>query len=39
MSADVYLINPKGAWEIIYDVKQLLEPARVAEDIENVLHE
>jgi protein SCO1/2 len=38
-SADVYLINPKGAWEIIYDVKQLQEPARVAEDIENVLHE
>jgi protein SCO1/2 len=38
-SADVYLINPKGAWEIIYDVQQLQESARVAEDIENVLHE
>jgi protein SCO1 len=38
-SADVYLINPKGAWEIIYDVRQLQEPARVAKDIENVLHE
>lgn len=38
-SADVYLINPKGAWEIIYDVKQLQEPARVAQDIEDVLHE
>jgi protein SCO1 len=38
-SADVYMINPKGAWEIIYDVQQLQEPARVAEDIEKVLHE
>jgi protein SCO1/2 len=38
-SANVYLINPKGAWEIIYDVQQLQEPARVAKDIENVLHE
>jgi protein SCO1 len=38
-SADVYLINPKGAWEIIYDVKQLQEPAKVAADIESVLHQ
>jgi protein SCO1 len=38
-SANVYLINPKGAWEIIYDVQQLREPAKVAADIETVLHE
>jgi protein SCO1 len=38
-SADVYLINPKGAWEMIYDVQQLGESAKVAADIESVLHE
>jgi protein SCO1/2 len=38
-SADVYLINPEGAWEIIYDIQQLRESAKVAADIETVLHE
>jgi len=36
-SANVYLINPKGAWEIIYDFQQLHEPARVAADIASIL--
>jgi cytochrome oxidase Cu insertion factor (SCO1/SenC/PrrC family) len=38
-SANIYLINPKGEWEIIYDVQQLQEPAKVAADIESILHE
>lgn len=37
-SANVYLVNPKGEWEIIYDVQQLQEPEKVAADIENILH-
>jgi protein SCO1/2 len=37
-SANVYLVNPKGEWEIIYDVQQLQEPEKVAEDIGNILH-
>ncbi|MBV8414433.1 MAG: SCO family protein [Verrucomicrobia bacterium] len=37
-SANVYLINPKGEWELIYDFQQLQEPAKVAADIENILH-
>jgi protein SCO1/2 len=37
-SANVYLVNPKGEWEMIYDVQQLQEPAKVAADIENTLH-
>jgi cytochrome oxidase Cu insertion factor (SCO1/SenC/PrrC family) len=36
-SANVYLVNPKGEWEIIYDFQQLQEPAKVAADIENIL--
>ena len=38
-SANVYLVNPKGECEIIYDVQQLQEPAKVAADIETILHE
>jgi cytochrome oxidase Cu insertion factor (SCO1/SenC/PrrC family) len=38
-SANIYLINPKGEWEIIYDVQRLQEPAKVAADIESILHE
>ena len=37
-SANIYLVNPKGEWEIIYDVQQLQEPEKVAADIENILH-
>jgi protein SCO1/2 len=36
-SANVYLVNPKGEWELIYDFQQLQEPAKVAADIENIL--
>jgi protein SCO1/2 len=38
-SANVYLVNPKGEWEIIYDFQQLQDPAKVAADIENILHQ
>jgi protein SCO1 len=37
-STDVYLVNPKGEWELIYDFQQLQEPAKVATDIGNILH-
>ena len=37
-STNVYLVNPKGEWELIYDFQQLQEPAKVAADIHNVLH-
>ena len=37
-SANIYLVNPKGEWEIIYDVQQLQEPEKVATDIENILY-
>jgi protein SCO1 len=38
-SANIYLINPKGEWELIYNVQQLQQPAKVAADIESILHE
>jgi protein SCO1/2 len=38
-SANVYLINPKGEWEIIYDVQQLQETAKVAADIDSILQQ
>jgi protein SCO1 len=37
-STNVYLVNPKGEWELIYDFQQLQGPAKVAADIENILH-
>ena len=37
-SSNVYLVNPKGQWELIYDFQQLQEPAKVAADIDNILH-
>ncbi|MBV8276421.1 MAG: SCO family protein [Verrucomicrobia bacterium] len=37
-STNVYLVNPKGEWELIYDFQQLQEPAKVAADIDNALH-
>jgi protein SCO1 len=37
-SANLYLINPKGEWEILYDPPQLQRPEKVAADIEHVLH-
>lgn len=37
-SANVYLVNPKGEYELIYDYQQMQEPAKVAADIVNVLH-
>ena len=37
-SADVYWVSPKGEWELIYDFQQLQEPAKVAADIDNILH-
>lgn len=36
-SANIYLVNPKGEWELIYDFKQLQEPSRVASDINYIL--
>ena len=36
-SANVYLVNPKGEWELIYDFKQLQEPSKVASDINYIL--
>jgi len=36
-SANIYLVNPKGEWELIYDFKQLQEPSRVASDIDYIL--
>lgn len=37
-SASIYLINPKGEWEILYDVQQLQQSEKVAADIEYLLH-
>jgi protein SCO1 len=36
-SANIYLVNPQGDWELIYDFKQLQEPARVASDVNYIL--
>jgi protein SCO1/2 len=36
-SANIYLVNPKGEWELIYDFKQLQEPSKVASDINYIL--
>jgi protein SCO1 len=36
-SANIYLVNPKGEWELIYDFQQLQEPAKVASDINYIL--
>jgi protein SCO1/2 len=36
-SANIYLVNPKGDWELIYDFEQLQEPARVASDVNYIL--
>jgi protein SCO1/2 len=37
-SANIYLINPKGEWELIYDAQKLEQPEKVAVDIERVGH-
>jgi protein SCO1/2 len=37
-SSNVYLISPKGDWELIYDVQQLEQPEKVAADIKSILH-
>jgi protein SCO1/2 len=36
-SANIYLVNPEGDWELIYDFQQLQEPAKVASDINYIL--
>jgi protein SCO1/2 len=36
-SANIYLVNPKGEWELIYDYEQLQEPSKVASDINYIL--
>lgn len=37
-SSNIYLVNPKGEWEIVYDAQQLQQPKKVAADIEHVVH-
>lgn len=36
-SSNVYLVNPKGQWELIYDFQQLQQASKVASDINYIL--
>jgi protein SCO1 len=37
-SSDVYLVNPKGQWELIYDFQQLQQASKVASDVDYILN-
>lgn len=37
-SANAYLVNPKGEWELIYGSEQLQQAVNIVTDIENILH-
>lgn len=37
-SSNVYLVNPKGQWELIYDFQQLQQASKVASDIDYILN-
>lgn len=38
-SANAYLVNPRGEWQLIYGSGQLQQAANVATDIESILHQ
>jgi protein SCO1 len=37
-SSNVYLVNPKGQWELIYDFQQLQQAPKVASDVDYILN-
>jgi protein SCO1 len=37
-SSNVYLVNPKGQWELIYDFQQLQQASKVASDVDYILN-
>jgi protein SCO1/2 len=36
-SSNLYLVNPKGQWELIYDFQQLQQPFKIASDVDAIL--
>jgi protein SCO1 len=37
-SSNVYLVNPKGQWELIYEFQQLQQASKVASDVDYILN-
>jgi cytochrome oxidase Cu insertion factor (SCO1/SenC/PrrC family) len=37
-SSNLYLVNPEGQWELIYDFQQLQQSFKIASDVHAILH-
>jgi protein SCO1/2 len=37
-SSNLYLLNPQGQWELIYDFPQLQQPFKIASDVHAILN-